>query len=122
LQHVFGGQGSNYTKEQVLEESILVEVFRQCHKNIEKNFGLSGLTTRHAPANMIKTYEAMARHLASSQLNEYKPGRTSAYNIPDVIDNGQLIVYAGLTREEEAENMDERPTLKDLIDTLDVIT
>jgi hypothetical protein len=38
LQVICGGRGSNYTKERVLQESSLIEVFHTCHRNIEHKF------------------------------------------------------------------------------------
>ncbi|KAJ6619420.1 hypothetical protein B0H10DRAFT_2163973 [Mycena sp. CBHHK59/15] len=59
----YGGRGSNYTKKRVIQESTLIQVYRQCCRNIERNFHLTSVTSHHAPPNMEKTYKKMARYL-----------------------------------------------------------
>jgi hypothetical protein len=90
---VFGGQGSNYTKSRVLEESVLIELYRSCHTNIERNFGLASLTSRHAPPDLTKTFEKMASYFEAHSPNQYKTGRKTAYTIPDMLNKGQGLIY-----------------------------
>ncbi|KAJ7486605.1 hypothetical protein FB451DRAFT_955982, partial [Mycena latifolia] len=52
--------GSNYREERVIEESTLIQVYRQCCRNIERSFALTALTSLHAPPDMEKTYQKMA--------------------------------------------------------------
>ncbi|KAF7353120.1 hypothetical protein MSAN_01499400 [Mycena sanguinolenta] len=91
--HTFGGSGSNDTKARVIEESTLIKIYHSCHRTIERNFGLTELSRRHAPPNMKKTFEKMLTYLREQQPNEHKAGRTSTHNIPDMLDKGQHIVY-----------------------------
>jgi hypothetical protein len=74
----------------VLKESTLVNLYRACRDNIERNLHLKGLTTRHAPPDMTKTLAKMANYLKEHGPNEHRPGRKTAYSIPDMIDLGQL--------------------------------
>ena len=88
LQHDFGGQGSNYTKARVIEESPLIEIYRSCHHNIECNFHITGLTQRHGPPNLLKTFEALATYFKTHCPNKHYNGHKSAHTIPDMIDRG----------------------------------
>jgi len=88
IQHDKGGRGSNYTKKRVLEESSLVEIYRSCHHNIERNLGITGLTQRHGPPDFTATYTVLASYFKNHGPNEHHAGRKSAYTIPDMIDRG----------------------------------
>ena len=85
---LFGGSYANYTKKRVLDESCLINVYHSCHVNIEKNLVLRGLTTRHTPPDMSKTFEVLARYMRTHRPNEHTPGRTMGYRIPDTIMKG----------------------------------
>ena len=87
LQHDFGGRGSNYTKARVIEESPLIEIYQSCHHNIEHNFNITGLTQRHGPPNLLKTFEKLATYFKIHTPNKYHAGRKSAHIIPDMIDH-----------------------------------
>ncbi|KAJ6570751.1 hypothetical protein B0H10DRAFT_2352387 [Mycena sp. CBHHK59/15] len=105
----YGGHGSNYTKKRVIQESTLIQVYRQCCRNIERNFHLTSLTSHHAPPNMEKTYKKMARYLQEHGPNEHRPGRKTAYIIPDVINQGQAKMNATeKTTEDENEEKEDR--------------
>jgi hypothetical protein len=95
VQHYFGGHGSNYTKNRVIEESTLMEIYRNCHGNIERNFVLTALTDQHAPPDMIKTLAKMELYLRDHGPNKYRPGRSSAHPIPDTMDVGLSRIFAG---------------------------
>ncbi|KAJ7105154.1 hypothetical protein C8R44DRAFT_529514, partial [Mycena epipterygia] len=86
--HTFGGSGSNYTKERVLEESTLIKIYHSCHRTIEKNFCLTSLTRRHAAPDMTKTFAHMAEYLKTNSPNTHQAGRDSAHCIPDMLDRG----------------------------------
>jgi hypothetical protein len=100
---IFGGQGSNYTKWRVIEESVLVELYRCCHSNIERNFGLTSLTTRHAPPDLTKTVGKMQTYFDSHAPNQHTAGRKTAYSIPDMLNRGQGLVYGAAAGGADAE-------------------
>ncbi|KAJ6586746.1 hypothetical protein B0H10DRAFT_1925747 [Mycena sp. CBHHK59/15] len=84
----YGGQGSNYTKKRVLEESPLIQIYHQCCSNIERNFQLNSFTSRHATPDMTKTLAKMAIYMQQNSPNEHRAGRKTTYSIPDVITQG----------------------------------
>lgn len=67
----------------------MVDLYRSCRENIERNLHLRGLTSRHTPPDLTKTYMAMSDYLRAHGPNEYRSGRKTAYSIPDIIDRGQ---------------------------------
>ncbi|KAJ7710452.1 hypothetical protein B0H17DRAFT_1155424 [Mycena rosella] len=84
----YGGRGSNYTKQRVLEESPLIQVYNQCCSNIERNFQLGSFTSRQAAPDMTKTLAKMAIYTQENASNETKAGRKTTYSIPDVLTQG----------------------------------
>ncbi|TBU50997.1 hypothetical protein BD310DRAFT_792908, partial [Dichomitus squalens] len=82
------GEGSNYTKERILLESVLVLIYRNCHANMERNFALPGLSTRHAKKDMRKTFHEILKHMEERGPNEYRARRKSKYIIPDAVGKG----------------------------------
>ncbi|KAI0052951.1 hypothetical protein FA95DRAFT_1482269 [Auriscalpium vulgare] len=92
----YGGSGSNYTKKRVLEESVLVEIYRACHKKIERDLHLPGLTYHHAAKNMEKTFEKLSAYIQNiSHPNEIQRGRKSAHLVEEKVDKGQGIYANG---------------------------
>ncbi|TBU61019.1 hypothetical protein BD310DRAFT_767432, partial [Dichomitus squalens] len=91
---MYGGSGSNNTKERILFESILVLLFRSSHANFERNFRIGGLTFAHAKKDMRKTFKFVLDYLKSNeqQPNNYIAGRTSRHSIPDMIGKGWEIL------------------------------
>lgn len=79
----------NYTKERVIQESSLVDIYRNCHHNIERNFHLAGLTNRHAPTNLVETFRVLAVLFSDNRPNEHQAGRKSKFSISNKIDDGQ---------------------------------
>ena len=73
-QNVYGGSGSNFTKENIIKESCLIRVFRNCHSNIEENFRISGMTTRKGKKDMKKTFNKLLEYMSQSEPNVTKAG------------------------------------------------
>ena len=87
-QAIFGGRYANYTKERVLTESSLIDIYHNCHTNIERNFLLSGITTRHVPPDLTTTYKVLRTYMRAHGSNEFKPGRKSFHAVDDMIAKG----------------------------------
>lgn len=92
---IYGGDGSNFTKERILLESVLVLLYRNSHANMESNLALPGLTTKHAEKDMRATFQDVLndilQHMTSSP-NMYQAKRTSAYMVKDSISHGTEII------------------------------
>ena len=93
-QDTYGGEGSNFTMERVIEESPNVLVYRSCIRNAEINHYLNGLSAAHGKKDMARTYDVLLRRMEEMQPHVYIEGRGSAYSIPDMIDRGQDLMQA----------------------------
>ncbi|KAF9549258.1 hypothetical protein CPC08DRAFT_794174 [Agrocybe pediades] len=82
---IYGGEGSARTLKHILDESILIELFRDCHVTIENDFHLTHRTIKHHPPNMTKTLHRMAHHFESGNPHTYTAGRKADYNVRDMI-------------------------------------
>ncbi|KAL1687148.1 hypothetical protein GGG16DRAFT_128169 [Schizophyllum commune] len=101
---IHGGSNSNYTKEHVIKESVLINLYRSCHANIERNFHLSALTTAHAPADIAMTMRIVCELMTASRPNYFEAGRKCRFAVPDMINKGQVALNEGYTvGEEQAE-------------------
>ncbi|KAI0685472.1 hypothetical protein BC835DRAFT_1290053, partial [Cytidiella melzeri] len=63
IKEIYGGEGSNYTKKRILDESALVLIYRNCHKVFEQNFLLSRLTYAHTTKNMTTTFHQVIQYI-----------------------------------------------------------
>ncbi|KAF8214388.1 hypothetical protein K438DRAFT_1902271 [Mycena galopus ATCC 62051] len=103
----YGGRGSNYTKNRVLEESPLIQVYSQCSSNIERNFRLTSFTSRQAAPDMTKTLAKMSLYLQEHGPNESRAGRKTTQMVPDVIAQGiGKMVISGQGEDEGDEEND----------------
>ena len=117
---LFGGRYTNYTKKRVIDESSLIDVYHSCHINIEQNFLLGGLTNRHTPPDMTRTYEALRKYMVVHEPNETRPGRTAGYIVLDIIMKGMALLQTtdgsttdGSTNTGDAEGENEEEVAED---------
>ncbi|KAI1791086.1 hypothetical protein LXA43DRAFT_889951, partial [Ganoderma leucocontextum] len=90
---IYGGEGSNYSKNRILLESVLVLLFRSSHGNFERNFRLPGLTYAHAKKNMRETFKEMLRKLELRAPNEHRATRGgTGYGIANALAEGATIL------------------------------
>ena len=105
---MYGGEGSNRTKDRIILESILVTIYRESHSNLERNFALAGLSHMHAEKDMTETFKVILEHIATCFPNEYKAGRTATYIIPNVLADGAATIeeeaVVGRTLESESQD------------------
>lgn len=111
LQDTYGGEGSNYTKKHILQESPLVFMFQDSHQNFEKNFMLMGLSHAHATKDMSSIYQKLMEYTIIEKPNEFIRNRRTTYSIPDKVNDGAAIIIAeGESNDvhmEDAENAEE---------------
>ncbi|KAI0083688.1 hypothetical protein BDY19DRAFT_899903 [Irpex rosettiformis] len=90
IKDMYGGEGSNYTKKRILDESALVLTYRNCHRVFEQNFLLSGLTYAHAAKDMTTTFKVVEEYISSLEAspNKHLAGRTTKYKVPNALEHG----------------------------------
>ncbi|KAI0038958.1 hypothetical protein FA95DRAFT_1504832, partial [Auriscalpium vulgare] len=85
----YGGSGSNYTKKRVITESILIEIYRACHKKIERDLHLSGLTSAKGKKDLTTTFKKLGDYIRdTSRANEYQRERKTSYSVSNMLDKG----------------------------------
>lgn len=89
LQTKYGGTGVNHTVQRIIDESTLIQIFRDLHLTFERNLALGHLTTRHTDPDMTLTFRALLRYLERTQPHEIKRGRGSKHTIKEMVDQGQ---------------------------------
>ena len=80
--------GSNKTMTNLVKESVLIEVFRDCHLTLEKNLVLNHLTTHHTEPDMTATFQALAGAMDRTSPHVHIRGRKALFEIADMIDQG----------------------------------
>lgn len=83
----------NHTEKRIIDESTLIQVFRDLHLTFERNLALGHLTTRHADPSMTSTFQALLRYYKQSKPHVRVQGRSSKHEIKDMVDKGQQALY-----------------------------
>ncbi|KAG9119078.1 hypothetical protein FRC07_006079 [Ceratobasidium sp. 392] len=72
---LYSGSGSNCTLQNLIKQSVLIDVYQAAYGIIDKNFYLTGKTVWHPPP-IVKTRLAMVRrYVESESMNSHHPGR-----------------------------------------------
>jgi hypothetical protein len=103
---IYSGTGPNRTIDHIINESPLIEVYRNCHVTIENAFHLSQRTIRHAPPNMTKTIQKLIHRMIASSPHRFTAGWTARYCIDDKLADGVVLLQKGeglLPRNEDNE-------------------
>lgn len=98
---MYGGEGSNYSKERVIEESAIVLVFRNSHANFERNFKLGGLSNAHAQKDMTETFQQVLKYIKERKLNEAQGGRRAKYEIGNMVVKGSALILEDAKQRQE---------------------
>ncbi|KAI5822356.1 hypothetical protein K523DRAFT_288205 [Schizophyllum commune Tattone D] len=98
---IHGGSNSNYTQEHVIKESVLIDLYRSCHEDMDQNFNLTSLTTAHAPANLDISMRVASDSLKTSRPHDRQPGRRSNFHIPDMLDLGMAKLWEPIVDAED---------------------
>jgi hypothetical protein len=111
IKRYYGGKDSNYSIDRIVDQSPLVEVYRDIRVQFEEMFCLTHKTTRHSPANMQLTFAKATRYMEKHRANELIPGRDSEYKITDMRLQGMTKLIAAIDRtrkrqSSEAEHLD----------------
>ncbi|KAF8961386.1 hypothetical protein BDZ97DRAFT_1905532 [Flammula alnicola] len=89
---IYGGSGSNRTIDHIVEESILIELFRECHVTVENGFHLEHRTIRHGAPDMRKTLKKLGNHMKEKAPHVFMAGRNADCCVDDKIFGGLQLV------------------------------
>lgn len=72
---LYSGSGSNRTLQNLIKQSVLIDVYQATYAIIDKNFYLTSKTVWHPPP-IVKTGLAMVRrYIENEAMNSHQPGR-----------------------------------------------
>ncbi|KAF9498372.1 hypothetical protein BDN71DRAFT_1466204 [Pleurotus eryngii] len=94
IKRIYCGKFSNHTKGHIINESPLIEVYKDTRAQFERMFCLDHKTTWHSPPKMTQTFKHLATYMEKERVNEFATGRTTKYTIPDMIGKGSTILAA----------------------------
>ncbi|KAI0313654.1 hypothetical protein OF83DRAFT_1086186 [Amylostereum chailletii] len=97
--HIYGGRFSNNTLSYMLKESILIELYRMLHVNIEDNFCLTNRTINHTKPDMTSTYKKVAEHMEEDKHcpHLYKAEHVAAYTVKNPAREGEHRIQTAKT-------------------------
>jgi hypothetical protein len=102
---VFGGKGSNHTKDRIIKESSLSEIYKNIRVNYEEVYCLDPTVPTHQPPDMRKTFEKLAKHMHREHTNDYIPGRhENVPSIPNALSDGASKCAKGTKEDNEADD------------------
>ena len=90
----------------------MVEIYRSCHHNIERNLHITGLTQRHGPPNFSKTFETLASYFKIHTPNTLSCGRTTTHSVSDKLDDGLNNIEEAVDAQDEVEGQIEAEDLE----------
>lgn len=84
-QVIYAGTGPNRTIEHIIQESPLIELYRDCHVTVENGFHLEHRTIRHTHPDMTKTLRKLRTEIERNAPHRFTLGRRMKLSIPDQI-------------------------------------
>jgi hypothetical protein len=90
-------EGSTRTKELTLKESVIIEILKNSRSNVEKMFFIKHPDGAHSPADMERTLQELAKHLAKEGTHDFRPGRASngVSEVVNAMDKGVHLAMQG---------------------------
>ncbi|KAG2109297.1 uncharacterized protein F5147DRAFT_576122 [Suillus discolor] len=89
---IFAGKGSNRTIQHIINESPLIELYRECHVMIENGFHLKQRTIKHAPPNMTKTLQKLCDEIRRHSPHIFMARRHADCQVEDEIGVGMIML------------------------------
>ncbi|KAF6764719.1 hypothetical protein DFP72DRAFT_799269, partial [Ephemerocybe angulata] len=109
IKRIYSGKYSNHTKDRMIAQSPLIEIFKHVRIQFEEMFCLEHKTSRHSPPKMQKTFAILLRYMTENKGTEFVAKRTTKYIIPDPMAKGLESVQMGkLGSGGEQQNEDEQ--------------
>jgi len=84
-QVIYAGTGPNRTIEHIIQESLLIELYRDCHVTVENGFYLEHRTIQHTHPDMTKTLRKLRTEIEQNTPHCFTLGRRTKLSIPDQI-------------------------------------
>ncbi|EPS93457.1 hypothetical protein FOMPIDRAFT_24388, partial [Fomitopsis schrenkii] len=78
----------NHTKQRILKQSPLIEVFKNIRISLENMFALEHRTYKHSPPRLQQTFRKLARYMENTNTHAMIAGRKSSYTVADASESG----------------------------------
>ncbi|KAG6863713.1 hypothetical protein C0991_003753 [Blastosporella zonata] len=92
IKRIYGGKYSNHQKERIITKSVLIELYKRVRLQFETMFRLDHKTTRHTSPDMAASFRQLMAHIAREKANKFIKGRTTNYEVPDVMEKGMSVI------------------------------
>ncbi|KAJ3551068.1 hypothetical protein NMY22_g24 [Coprinellus aureogranulatus] len=96
IKRIYSGKFSNRKKSRMIQESVLIEVYKNVRIQFEKCFCLDNKTIRHSPPQMRNTFKSLGKYMQKERAHRFTPRRGSKYSIPDVRGKGMKVMRMGM--------------------------
>ncbi|KZV83226.1 hypothetical protein EXIGLDRAFT_684099 [Exidia glandulosa HHB12029] len=106
LKQMHCGSSSNYGLEHMMDMSRLISLFKYVFDNFIVNYHITSHTTRHQGPNMQETIDELRKVIRADRAMVFTPGRTSKYEVDDVVTLGQASFMCGDAAELAAKDED----------------
>lgn len=115
MKDTFSGSYSNKTKELIIKQSPLIELFSAARRNAAVEYVLTYVYTKHARPDLTQTLTALIERLRSRKPYEFHhDGRHAPYEVPDVFLEGFMLMGGldNVGEEDDDSQEDEGPGLE----------
>lgn len=123
-QQPYSGMGPNRTIQHMMDQSMLIYIYRACQILIEGEWLVSPGTSRHAPPPIDDDLQKMMDDMREKRIHSFSPGRTIAEQaivLNNVIKGMAILQQRGhweVSEEEQKEDNDEDAAYEVTIDDL----
>ncbi|KAJ3560033.1 hypothetical protein NP233_g11098 [Leucocoprinus birnbaumii] len=92
MKQIYSGKFSNHQIDHIINESPLIEVYKNNRRQLEKMFCLARKGTKHASPDMTSTYKKLSAYMAEKKTNERVPSRSAKYVVTNAMEKGMEMV------------------------------
>ncbi|KZV83790.1 hypothetical protein EXIGLDRAFT_305487 [Exidia glandulosa HHB12029] len=106
LKQMHCGSSSNYGLQHMMNMSTLISLFKYVFDNFIVNYHITSHTTRHQGPDMKETIDELRKVIHADRAMTFTPGRTSPYEVDDVMTLGQASFMSGSAAELAAQDVE----------------
>ncbi|TFK37834.1 hypothetical protein BDQ12DRAFT_698959 [Crucibulum laeve] len=88
IKRIYGGKYANHQKSRIIDESLLIEAYKNIRHQFEQMFCFEHRASRHSPPRMEITFKKLTKYMEEKKTYATVKGRNSAYSIPDIMSQG----------------------------------
>ncbi|KII83139.1 hypothetical protein PLICRDRAFT_58552 [Plicaturopsis crispa FD-325 SS-3] len=116
---IHAGKSSNKTIDHITKESVLIELYRECHVTVENGFHLDHRTIRHAQPDMTKTMRKLGERLHKTTPHQFSPARRADHCVEDHIAKSMASILGSKGAAAAVDDPDNEPMIAEADDLAD---